>query len=173
MSSIQDFLPHSQSQVGIPQSRVRSFAPVKALFIPQICTLSRNRSALWLGNLKCTVLQRLASDEDLPKRRIRAMPTTRGEIMKFRTLFSATTILSILCLALSPIARAQNVYAAIHGTVTDASGAVLTNASVIIVNTSTNITTTATTDNKGYYIVPQLQIGGPYEVTIAAPGFQK
>src|SRR6202167_2755510 len=93
--------------------------------------------------------------------------------MKFRTVLLATAAISIVCLLATAVARAQNVYAAIHGTVTDASGAVLTNASVIIVNTSTNITTTATTDNKGYYIVPQLQIGGPYEVTIAAPGFQK
>src|SRR6204780_3113346 len=93
--------------------------------------------------------------------------------MKLRILFLATAVLSILCLETSPIARGQNVYAAIHGTVTDATGAVLTNASVTVVNTSTNITTTATTDNKGYYILPQLQVGGPYLVTITASGFQK
>jgi hypothetical protein len=29
------------------------------------------------------------------------------------------------------------------------------------------------TDSKGYYILPQLQAGGPYQVTITAPGFQK
>jgi Carboxypeptidase regulatory-like domain len=93
--------------------------------------------------------------------------------MKLGKLFVVTTGLSILCLAWVPIARAQNVYAAIHGTVTDATGAVLTNASIAVVNTSTSITTKATTDNKGYYILPQLQVGGPYLVTITAPGFQK
>src|ERR1700691_1319979 len=93
--------------------------------------------------------------------------------MKLRSFFLATAVFSILCLETSPIARGQNVYAAIHGTVTDATGAVLTNASITIVNTSTNITTTAIADNKGYYILPQLQVGGPYLVTIAAPGFQK
>jgi len=93
--------------------------------------------------------------------------------MKLRILFLATVVLSILCLERSPSLRGQNVYAAIHGTVTDATGAVLTNASITVLNTGTNITTTATADNKGYYILPQLQIGGPYLVTITAPGFQK
>jgi hypothetical protein len=94
-------------------------------------------------------------------------------MMKLKIFLLATPVLSILCLAGLPIAYAQNVYAAIHGTVTDATGAVLTNASITVVNTSTNITTTATTDSKGYYILPQLQVGGPYQVTIAALGFQK
>src|ERR1700691_3913196 len=94
-------------------------------------------------------------------------------MMKLKIFLLATPVLSILYLAGLPIACAQNVYAAIHGTVTDATGAVLTNASITVVNTSTNITTTATTDSKGYYILPQLQVGGPYLVTIAAPGFQK
>ena len=49
----------------------------------------------------------------------------------------------------------------------------MTDAAVTVVNTSTNITRTATTDSKGYYILPQLQVGGPYQVTITAPGFQK
>src|SRR5580658_4534906 len=93
--------------------------------------------------------------------------------MKFRTVLLATAAISIVCLLATAVARAQNVYAAIHGTVTDATGAVLTNASINVLNTGTNITTTATADNKGYYILPQLQIGGPYQVTITAPGFQK
>ncbi|HZU10009.1 MAG TPA: carboxypeptidase-like regulatory domain-containing protein, partial [Pseudacidobacterium sp.] len=67
---------------------------------------------------------------------------------------------------------AQNVYAAIHGTVTDPSGAVVSNASVMVTNTSTGISSQQTTDNKGYYIFPQLAIGGPYTVSITATGFQ-
>ena len=70
-------------------------------------------------------------------------------------------------------AVAQNVYAAIHGTVTDASGAVVPNAKVTALNTSTGISTVVTTDSKGYYILPQLQAGGPYTVSIEAQGFQK
>ena len=70
-------------------------------------------------------------------------------------------------------AAAQNIYAAVHGTVTDTGEAAIPGAAVSIVNTSTGITTTATTDSHGYYIFPQLQIGGPYTVAIASTGFQR
>ena len=85
-------------------------------------------------------------------------------------------LLFAFCLLLwssSPRATAQNVYATIHGTVTDASGAVVPNAKVIALNTSTGISTNATTDSKGYYTFPQLQTGGPYSVTVQAVGFKK
>jgi hypothetical protein len=74
---------------------------------------------------------------------------------------------------LTPRANAQNVYAAVHGTVTDSSGAVVSNATVEILNTSTNISTQVTTDSKGYYKFQQLQIGGPYTITIQAANFQQ
>ncbi len=70
-------------------------------------------------------------------------------------------------------AAAQNIYAAVHGTVTDTSGAAIPGAAVSISNTSTGITTTATTDSHGYYIFPQLQIGGPYTITVTAGSFQR
>ncbi|HEX4065801.1 MAG TPA: carboxypeptidase-like regulatory domain-containing protein [Acidobacteriaceae bacterium] len=80
-----------------------------------------------------------------------------------------------LCLFLctTPHAKAQNIYATIHGTVTDTSGAVIPNAKVTALNTSTGIHTMATTDDKGYYVFPQLQTGGPYTVSVDASGFQK
>jgi Carboxypeptidase regulatory-like domain len=93
--------------------------------------------------------------------------------MKLRILTLAMAIISTAGPVGLPIAQAQNVYAAIHGTVTDATGAVVTNATITIVNISTNITKAVMTDSKGYYILPQLQAGGPYQVTITAPGFQK
>jgi hypothetical protein len=70
-------------------------------------------------------------------------------------------------------AAAQSVYSAIHGTVTDSSGATVPNASVVVTNTSTGIQTKTTTDSKGYYTLPQLQPGGPYEVKIEATGFKE
>lgn len=80
-----------------------------------------------------------------------------------------------LCLLLcgTPRSHAQAVYASIHGTVTDPSGAVVSNATVTVLNTSTGISTKTTADTKGYYTFPQLQIGGPYTVTIEAGGFQR
>jgi hypothetical protein len=69
-------------------------------------------------------------------------------------------------------ALAQRDYAAVHGTVTDASGAVLPNATVTVLNNSTGIKTVVQTDKNGYYILPQLQVGGPYTVTVNAASFQ-
>ncbi|HEX5235669.1 MAG TPA: carboxypeptidase-like regulatory domain-containing protein [Silvibacterium sp.] len=91
--------------------------------------------------------------------------------MKFKIALLAAAVVAAFCLIPSA-AHAQNVYAAIHGTVTDSSGAVVPNASVTVLNTSTGITTTGATDSRGYYTLPQLQIGGPYTVTIAASGFK-
>jgi hypothetical protein len=71
-------------------------------------------------------------------------------------------------------ARAQNTFAAIHGTVTDPSGAVVPNATVTAVDISTGITTTVKTDSKGYYIFPQLQAAHTiYTVTISSQGFEQ
>jgi Carboxypeptidase regulatory-like domain len=92
--------------------------------------------------------------------------------MKLKIALLVAAVVAAFCLIPSPAANAQNVYAAIHGTVTDATGAVVPNASISVVNTSTSITTTAATDSKGYFILPQLQVGGPYSVTITASGFK-
>ncbi|MHB1675524.1 MAG: outer membrane beta-barrel protein [Acidobacteriaceae bacterium] len=75
-------------------------------------------------------------------------------------------------LGLPQRASAQIVYASIHGTVMDSAGAVVPDAKVTALNTSTGISTTITTDSKGYYIFPQLHIGGPYTVSVDKPGFE-
>ncbi|HEY2466748.1 MAG TPA: carboxypeptidase-like regulatory domain-containing protein [Terracidiphilus sp.] len=68
-------------------------------------------------------------------------------------------------------AAAQS-YAAVHGTVIDSSGAVIPNAVITALNTGTGIKTVAQSDKGGYFILPQLQVGGPYTVTVSAAGFQ-
>ncbi|HEY5211992.1 MAG TPA: carboxypeptidase-like regulatory domain-containing protein [Acidobacteriaceae bacterium] len=95
-------------------------------------------------------------------------------IRRFHSAMLALTLLVVGSLAFVGVrpAQAQNVYAAIHGTVTDSTGAIIPNASVTVVNTSTNITTKAVSDSRGYFILPQLQVGGPYTVTIEAAGFE-
>ncbi len=80
--------------------------------------------------------------------------------------------LLLALIGISNGAHAQVTYATVHGTVTDTSGAVVPNATVTAINTSTGIKTSVTSDSQGYYILPQLQIGGPYTITVAAPGFQ-
>ncbi len=71
----------------------------------------------------------------------------------------------------SPGAAAQS-YAALHGTITDTTGAVIPGATVTVLNTSTGISTVRTTDKSGYYVFTQLQVGGPYTVTVTAVGFK-
>ena len=75
-------------------------------------------------------------------------------------------------LSLGSIAFSQVTTAAIHGTVTDASGAVVPNATVTALNNATGIATTATTNASGYYTLAALQVGGPYTIKIVASGFQ-
>ncbi len=69
-------------------------------------------------------------------------------------------------------AYADNVYAALHGAVTDMTGAVVSGATVTVVNVGTGIATVRKTDGAGYYIFPQLQAGSVYQVTIAADRFK-
>jgi hypothetical protein len=84
----------------------------------------------------------------------------------------AISLFLFAALILSRPVAAQNIYAAVHGTVTDTSGAAIPGAAVSIVNTSTGITTKTITDSHGYYSFPQLQIGGPYTTTITSNGFE-
>lgn len=89
-----------------------------------------------------------------------------------RITWFSVLFIAALFLCGMPRAHAQSTYASIHGTVTDASGAVLPGAKVTVTNTATGISSTQTTDGNGYYIFPQLAIGGPYTVKIEQSGFQ-
>lgn len=70
----------------------------------------------------------------------------------------------------TPLSRAQST-AALQGTVTDPSGAVVPNATITIRNTATGDTRTVQTDKDGNYQAPSL-IPGSYTVTVAANGMQ-
>ncbi|MDP9038439.1 MAG: carboxypeptidase-like regulatory domain-containing protein [Acidobacteriota bacterium] len=59
----------------------------------------------------------------------------------------------------------------IQGTLSDATGAVLPNASVSIVNEATGVKHDAKTDGAGAYSFPNIEIG-TYTLTAGAPGFQ-
>ena len=59
----------------------------------------------------------------------------------------------------------------ILGTVTDASGAVIPNATVVLTNTGTNEKRTATSNNSGDYTFTFLAVGH-YSISVKAPGFQ-
>ncbi|MGH9452650.1 MAG: carboxypeptidase regulatory-like domain-containing protein, partial [Terriglobia bacterium] len=77
-----------------------------------------------------------------------------------------------LSLLIAAVAVGQNITATIAGTVTDPSGAVVPNATVVVHSSDTNSDVrTVRTDSIGDYNAPLLPIGN-YAVTIKASGFQ-
>ncbi len=56
------------------------------------------------------------------------------------------------------------------GLVTDPSGAVVPNASIVAVNSETNLRRETKTDSQGRYSIAQIQLGN-YQINAAAPGF--
>ncbi|WP_158822484.1 TonB-dependent receptor [Granulicella sp. S156] len=77
---------------------------------------------------------------------------------------------ALLASSASPV-HAQESSAQITGTVTDASGAVLPNASALIVSQDTGTTRQVKTDKSGEFLAPALE-PGHYRITIASPGFE-
>jgi hypothetical protein len=86
-------------------------------------------------------------------------------------LFRKTGVAAALLFSLLS-ARAQSVTAAITGTITDPSGAVVSGAHVAARNLSTGVETSAATNDSGSYRIEFLPIG-QYVATITAPGFAK
>jgi len=84
--------------------------------------------------------------------------------MRLRLIF-AFVVLMVSTLA------AQTFRGTILGTVTDATGAVISGAKVTVKNTATGLERTTQTSADGSYSVPELPIG-PYTVSIAQTGFQ-
>jgi hypothetical protein len=81
----------------------------------------------------------------------------------------AVAVLLFTIVALT-VARAS-ITGSVSGVVTDSSGAVISGASVVAVNTQTGIRTTVTTDAKGFYSLPTLAIG-TYALEIRHIGFK-
>ena len=80
--------------------------------------------------------------------------------------FIALTFLAVLSVS------AQDPFGSIQGSVKDAQGAIVQNATVTVRNVATNASRTANTDADGQYRVLQLQ-PGVYEVKASAPNFKQ
>src|SRR5256885_7603838 len=61
--------------------------------------------------------------------------------------------------------------ASLSGTVTDASGATVPNARVVVTNQGTGVTSSTQTDASGAYLFPSLPIG-VYRIEVSASSFQ-
>src|SRR6516162_8117999 len=62
--------------------------------------------------------------------------------------------------------------AAVEGYVRDASGGIVSGATITAKNTATNIVSQTTTDAVGYYRFPLLQVGN-YDLTVLKQGFKE
>ncbi len=88
----------------------------------------------------------------------------RASALKFGILMAG-----LCCFTLSLLGQSSN-QAQLHGTVTDASGAVIPGATATMTDVATNITTTAKSNQEGIYFFPVLN-PATYKLNISAPNF--
>src|SRR6202521_4181985 len=95
-------------------------------------------------------------------------------ISKIRRKKIAASLITFVAIAFSPLilipVYAQVVGATLAGTVTDQSGAVISNTQISIKNIATGLTRAVTTDPAGFYTAPNL-LPGTYQITATAGGF--
>src|SRR5882672_7383516 len=93
--------------------------------------------------------------------------------MKSRIRSSAFLLTSFLAMASlsAPHARAQQTLGGITGTVTDASGAIVADATVTLIGDGTKLTRSQNTNSNGGYLFVNLPIGS-YTLTFTHAGFQ-
>lgn len=80
--------------------------------------------------------------------------------------------LYLMLAAYAGVMHAQDINATISGVVTDESGAVVPNASVIAVNTATSARFTATSNAEGQYAIRTIPVG-VYDLSAEAAGFRR
>jgi hypothetical protein len=88
----------------------------------------------------------------------------KGSVFLFASLFAMASMLT-------PYAHAQQTLGGITGTVTDASGAIVADATVTLVGDQTKLTRSQNTNSNGGYLFVNLPIGS-YTLTFTHAGFQ-
>lgn len=88
--------------------------------------------------------------------------------VKLLTLFAAS---AIICLLLISTTSAQSVNGRIEGTVRDAAEAVVPAASVIVSSQQTGVERNVTTNDEGFFAIPEVP-PGTYEVRVEATNFK-
>ncbi|MEM9169717.1 MAG: TonB-dependent receptor [Pseudomonadota bacterium] len=92
--------------------------------------------------------------------------------MKMLRLLTASAAVASIAAATAPYAYAQQITAEIRGVVSDEAGAPVSGAEVTVVDTRTGAARTITTGATGAFSARNLQSGGPYTVSIAAPSYR-
>jgi hypothetical protein len=105
--------------------------------------------------------------------RVVPKPQNTSSWERGNTLASLKNLVCSFLLALSAVAvSAQQITGNIRGTVSDASGALVQSATVIVKEVETGLTRTATSDQSGNYSLLELPVGH-YQLEVTAKGFQK
>lgn len=91
---------------------------------------------------------------------------------KFRLLCAAAAVMAPAATLFAPAAYAQEITAVLEGQVTDAGGAPVANATIVVTDKRTNASRTFTAEANGRFSARGLTPGGPYSITATAPGFQ-
>src|ERR1700676_4383006 len=97
---------------------------------------------------------------------MKGLNAVAGRDDRLRLLF----LVLLFCLTGAIRTNAQVVGGKILGTITDKSGAIVPQASILVRNQANGVTRTIKTDQVGFYTAPNL-LPGTYEVTISATGF--
>jgi len=97
------------------------------------------------------------------------LPSCRcGNRSHFFAVVLLAFIFSVITLSLNAYGQVSG--ATLTGTVTDSTGAAISNAQIAIKNEATNEIRTVTVDSAGFYSAPNL-LPGKYDVTVTATGF--
>ncbi|MEP6917325.1 MAG: TonB-dependent receptor [Acidobacteriota bacterium] len=95
----------------------------------------------------------------------------RAKSIRRTTVIGSWLAIGLMMTGYARPASAQVLYGSIAGTLTDETHAVVPKASVTVTNTSTGLSRQVTTDQAGYYSVPNLS-EGTYDLSVSAGGFK-
>ncbi|HWR50010.1 MAG TPA: carboxypeptidase regulatory-like domain-containing protein [Bryobacteraceae bacterium] len=101
----------------------------------------------------------------------RGVRDARIAILGYIKPLTTVSLLALVCL-LAVSAAGQTITGSITGTVTDPSGAVVTNAKVTAINAATGVTSEAVTNEAGVYRLQFLRVGN-YNLAVETTGFKK
>ncbi|MEO0589892.1 MAG: carboxypeptidase regulatory-like domain-containing protein [Pseudomonadota bacterium] len=92
--------------------------------------------------------------------------------MKLKYLLAASVVSLTAAATYTAPVHAQSITSGIEGTVTDAEGNILPGATITVTDTRTNSENSTVTGGNGNFRISQLQPGGPYTITVTAPGYE-
>ena len=86
-------------------------------------------------------------------------------------MMSKFKLLTAIFLLFGSLAKAQETTADIQGIIKDSTNSI-SNATIVAIHVPTGTKYTTTTRKDGRYNLPNLRIGGPYEVTVSSVGYK-